>query len=158
MSVEMVVVDLRGLGMFTHTGEVVRALQRYRDCYDPRTTSLMTFGGGSDPHAEPFRSGFIVNLEERAELVRRLEALEERERMLLVFWHVEGRPVTQIANALDWSRVHCYRVQRRALEKMLDPEYADAGTEDMCDSRRREALTGNTSGPYSLTCRTSRTA
>ena len=106
--------------MFVHPGDVVRALTRYRDAYDPRTTSLMAVGAGGDPHSEPFRAGFIRHFEERTELIRRLDRLEPRARALLLLWHVEGRPVTQIARMLEISRVHCYRVQRRALEAMLD--------------------------------------
>jgi DNA-directed RNA polymerase specialized sigma subunit len=79
----------------------------------------MSFGGPSDPHGEPFRRGFISNFEERAELSRRLDDLEERDRRLLMLWHMEGHPVARIARMLGISRVHCYRVQRRALEAML---------------------------------------
>ena len=52
--------------LFTHPAEVVRALRRYRDCYDPRSTSLMAFGGPPDPHAEPFRAGFLQGPQVRA--------------------------------------------------------------------------------------------
>ena len=112
--------------MFSTPSDIVRALRRYRDCYDPRTTSLMQFGGPSDPHGEPFAKGFIGNFEERAELARRLESLEERNRKLLVMWHVEGHPVARIARILGISRVHCYRLQSSALEQMVDGELAGA--------------------------------
>lgn len=78
----------------------------------------MQFGGASDPHGEPFRKGFISNFEERAELARRLSDLDERERRLLVLWHVEGHPVARIGRMLGISRVHCYRLQKIALEAM----------------------------------------
>lgn len=106
--------------MFKHPKEIVRALQRYRDCYDPRTTSLMVFGGSSDPHADPFRAGFITNFEERAVLLERLAELEDRSRRLLVLWHVAGHPVAHIARMLQISRVHCYRLADAALESMCD--------------------------------------
>ena len=113
--------------MFSTPSDIVRALRRYRDCYDPRTTSLMQFGGPSDPHSDPFRKGFIANLEERAELARRLEGLAERERKLLVLWHVEGHPVARIGRMLGISRVHCYRLQKLALEQMTARDEANAG-------------------------------
>jgi DNA-directed RNA polymerase specialized sigma24 family protein len=106
--------------LFTHPAEVVRALRRYRDCYDPQSTSLMAFGGPSDPHAEPFRAGFVSHFEERAELQRRLQELDERSQKLLILWHVAGHPVAHIARMLGVSRVHCYRLQHQALELMLD--------------------------------------
>lgn len=105
---------------FTHRLDVVRALKRMHDAYDPRTTSLMAVGGVSDPHSEPFRAGFISHFEERTEVARRLELLEPKERRLLVLWHVEGHAVTQIARKLGISRVHCYRLERKALDRMLD--------------------------------------
>jgi DNA-directed RNA polymerase specialized sigma24 family protein len=100
-------------------GEIVRALKRFRDCYDPRTTSVLSFTSHADPHGDPFRRGFISHFEERAELIRRLRLLDERERLLLLMWHTEGRPVTEIARLLGMSRVHAYRVQRKALDQML---------------------------------------
>jgi DNA-directed RNA polymerase specialized sigma24 family protein len=112
--------------MFTHSGEIVRALRRYRDCYDPASTSIMAAGsGGRDPHRDPFGRGFVAHFEERSELLRRLARLDERSRSLLVLWHVAGHPVAHIARALQISRVHCYRLEKRALEVMLGEQ--DAG-------------------------------
>lgn len=108
--------------MFLTAGDVIRALARFRDCYDPKTASLMLVGShAQDPHAEPFRAGFIARFDERAELLRRLATLDERARRLLVLWHVEAVPVAHIARRLGISRVHCYRVNRRALDAILDP-------------------------------------
>lgn len=109
--------------MFRQPGDVIRALTRFRDCYDPATASLMLVGSSpSDPHREPFRSGFISHFDERALLVRRLARLEERARRLLILWHVEAHPVTHIAKRLGVSRVHCYRLRSRALLDMLDDD------------------------------------
>ena len=105
--------------MFSDAHEIVRALERVRDYYDPRSTSIMTTGGASDPHAEPFRAGFISTLEERTEVVRRLGELDDRSRTLLVLWHIAGKPVTEIARTLKLSRMHCYRLRAAALNTML---------------------------------------
>ena len=107
--------------MFLTPGDVIRTLKRLRDPYDPRSSSLMLVGGASeDPHAEPFHRGFIDHFEERAELQRRLEALDERDRALLLLWYCEGRPVAHIARTIGISRVHCYRLGRRAIQALLD--------------------------------------
>lgn len=74
---------------------------------------------------EPFRPGFLSGIEERAEVVRRLRALEPRERLLLYLWYAEGRAVTEIAGRLGVSRVHCYRLRDRALAAL-----AAAGLDD----------------------------
>jgi DNA-directed RNA polymerase specialized sigma24 family protein len=112
--------------MFKQPADVVAALRRFRTYYDPKTASLLLVGrGGSDMDADPFRGGFLSTIEERHELLRRLGTLEPRARRLLVLWHVEGTPVASIARKLCMSRVHCYRVQRAALEKMIDPKVED---------------------------------
>lgn len=105
---------------FSHSGDVVRALQRCRDCFDPRTTSLMIVGDVKNPHRDPFGRGFISGFEERAEVQRRLARLDDRSRALMIMWHVFGYPVAQIARKLGLSRVHCYRLERAALEIMID--------------------------------------
>lgn len=83
--------------------------------------------GAWDPHAEPFGRGFLTGLDERSELARLLDALDPRERRLLVLWFVEGYPVSAIARALGISRVHCYRLKDRALRQMLEASTAKAG-------------------------------
>lgn len=107
--------------MFEEPGDVIRALVRFADCYDPKTASLMLVGAATkDPHGDPFGNGFIAHFDERAELLVRMQRVDERARTLLVMWYVQGRPVAHIARALGISRVHCYRVQRRALAAMID--------------------------------------
>lgn len=105
-------------GVLTTPDDVVRALVRFADVVDPRTGSLIVASSrGPDPEADPFRPGFLSGLEERDELVRRLERLDGRERRLLVLWYVLEWPVTSIARSLRVSRQHCYRLRRRALER-----------------------------------------
>jgi len=107
--------------MFDEPGDIIRALVRFADCYDPKSASLMLVGTVTkDPHGDPFGGGFIANFDERAELLERMKRVDERARTLLVMWYVQARPVARIARALGISRVHCYRVQRRALAAMID--------------------------------------
>lgn len=112
--------------MFIHPADVVNALRRFRTFYDPKTASILLVGrGGSAQDGDPFRGGFLSTIEERHELLRRLSTLDPRARTLLIMWHVEGVPVASIARTLRMSRVHCYRVQRAALDRMLDRPSGD---------------------------------
>jgi len=122
--------------VFTQPADVVAALRRFRTYYDPKTASFLLVGrGGSDPHSDPFRGDFLQTIDERHELLRRLATLEPRARRLLILWHVEGIPVASIARKLCMSRVHCYRVQRTALSKMLDPKQDEERTETVAAAR-----------------------
>jgi DNA-directed RNA polymerase specialized sigma24 family protein len=115
--------------------QVITALVRYHDVFDPRTTSVLTVSGGTrSVGGEPFRGQLIGGFEQRVELVRRLRRLSHRERALLYLWYVESLPVVKIAKRLGVSRVHCYRLRRRALEAMTlgggpeDPREAGSRT------------------------------
>jgi DNA-directed RNA polymerase specialized sigma24 family protein len=106
--------------LFRATGEIIAALREHGDVYDPKTCSVIQLGRSRSASQEPFRYGFIGTFDTRAELVRLLRILDARSRALLILWYHDGRPVTQVARALNISRVHCYRVRDQALEKMLD--------------------------------------
>jgi DNA-directed RNA polymerase specialized sigma24 family protein len=110
--------------MLDTTGDVIHALIRYEDVFDPRSGSLLIARSGGDTFAdEPFRGDLLTRIEERAELRRRLGALDARERELLCLWYVASWPVVRIARQIGVSRVHCYRLRNRALREMTrDPE------------------------------------
>jgi len=105
---------------FPDRSDLVRALARYGDEAGPRTGSVMFVGGAPPRSHDPFHPGVIAGMEERAELARRLRRLNERDRLLVFLWYVEGWSVPNIAAHLGISRVHCYRVRDRALGAMLD--------------------------------------
>ena len=108
---------------FTSYAQVIEGLQRLPGQYDPRTSSFLRVRrGGGDPHSSAFRPGFIANFEERAELIRRLRLLDERAQALLVLWFAEDTPVTRIAERLNISRGHCYRLRNQALRAMIDSD------------------------------------
>jgi sigma-70-like protein len=105
---------------FETTSEIISALRRARDFYDPVTTSLMIIRkNNGSRHDEPFRRGFLTTFEERAYLIGLFRVLEDREQTLLLLWFLGGVPVAQIARRLRMSRVHCYRIKERALHKLL---------------------------------------
>jgi hypothetical protein len=107
--------------------EVVRALTRYRDIFDPRSGSVIVAGRsqGCRSERDPFRGGFIGGIEERGELVRRLSLLDPRSRRVLCLWYIAALPVTHIARRVGLSRMHCYRLRNRALRRMIEDPSAD---------------------------------
>lgn len=108
--------------MLDRVHDVIRALARYREVFDPRTGSIVVTGQRGGYAGDGFRPGFVAGIEERAELVRRLRRLKSRERTLLYLWYVEGRPVVDIARRLSVSRMHCYRLAKRALFEMTEAD------------------------------------
>jgi DNA-directed RNA polymerase specialized sigma24 family protein len=107
--------------MFQTVGEVVGALKTFGDFYHPRTNSvLVANGNGRDPHADPFRRGFIDSLEVRTELLRRLASLDERDRTVVMLWYVSETPVREMTARLGISRATLYRLRDRALQHMTE--------------------------------------
>lgn len=107
--------------------EVIAALKRYREAFDPKTTSIiMCRKDGFDPLVEPFRAGFLSRIEEREELQRRMRmALTERERTLLWLWYIVDLPICRIAREVDISRRHCYRLRDKALSSLVNEADGD---------------------------------
>jgi DNA-directed RNA polymerase specialized sigma24 family protein len=108
-----------GHPILDETADVVHALLRYEDVFDPKSGSILVANGnraGFD--GEPFRGNLLMKVEERAELRRRLARLDERERELLCLWYIASWPAVKIARRLGISRVHCYRLRKRALDAM----------------------------------------
>ncbi|MGZ5289696.1 MAG: sigma factor-like helix-turn-helix DNA-binding protein [Actinomycetota bacterium] len=104
------------------TDDVIRALARFNDPTAARSTSLMMVPrhqrrGAGDAYG--FAS--LSWIEEHAELVRRLRGLDRREREMLLLCYTEDRSVAEVAELLGISRVHGYRLRRRALERMTSP-------------------------------------
>ena len=108
--------------MFGTVGDVVRGLRAFRDHYGARSSSVMHMTSTTtDVDADPFRRGYLDSLTMRSQLLRRLSALDERERAVLLLWYVSDQPVRAICERLGLSRSHCYRLRDRALGTMLDP-------------------------------------
>src|SRR5207302_9359122 len=75
--------------LFVTPAGVISMLRRYRDVFDPKTTSLLLVSRqGFDPSQGPFRAGFVSRLAEREELRRRMTCrLAARERRLPFLWY-----------------------------------------------------------------------
>jgi hypothetical protein len=113
--------------LFETPESVAHALKRYRDVFDPKTTSviLVLSRSGFEAPREPFRNGFVDKLDEREELRRRMvERLCQRERRLLYLWYVADLPPSRVARSLGISRMHCYRLRKEALLALSDEEPA----------------------------------
>ena len=112
--------------MFATPEGVAYVLKRYRDVFDPKTSSVIQASQGAfDPSLGPFRNGFIARLDEREELRRRMaERIEDRERRLLFLWYVADLPPAGVARTLGISRMHAYRLRKGALSALCDEEAA----------------------------------
>jgi len=106
--------------------EIIRALVRYMDIFDPRTSSLLVVGrGGRHFGADPFGQGFIAGMEERTELVRRLHRLHPRKRDVLCLTYMTSLAANEIAELVGVSRVHYFRLRRQALKEMVEDGVAE---------------------------------
>lgn len=116
------------ISLFATPEGVAYALKRYRDVFDPKTTSVIVVSREAfDPSQGPFRNGLIHRLDEREELRRRMaERLEERERRLLFLWYVADLRPARVAQSLGISRMHAYRLRKKALAALCDEDEAKA--------------------------------
>ena len=106
--------------LFRGRSEVVRALSRMYDRVETKSGSIVFVGRSTKRGGSPPGYGLLNDVEERARLVRGLQVLPERDRLLLFLWYVEEWPVVRIAEYLKLSRVHCYRLRDRALDRLTE--------------------------------------
>jgi DNA-directed RNA polymerase specialized sigma24 family protein len=106
--------------MLTTFASVERALVRYTDYLQPRTSSVTALGGGkgSGP-GDPFHPALLEGLEERSELARRMAWLDREEAVVLFRWYVEGAKPTVIAAGLGRSLRHVYRRRSSGIEAIV---------------------------------------
>lgn len=108
--------------MLSSPRDVVRCLVTYVDWWQPATSSILQVGAarrGGD-RSDGMRAGVIDTLDERSELRRRVDRLEERERKLLFLWYVTETPVVEIAREVGVSRRHCFRLRSRTIAKIVE--------------------------------------
>jgi DNA-directed RNA polymerase specialized sigma subunit len=105
--------------------DVIRALVRYVDWWQPRSASVYRIGGRRTTKGDGIPAGLLETLDERAELCRRMELLSERDRHLLFLWYVEQAVVEDIARTLRLSRRQCFRVRAKALRVLTDSGNAE---------------------------------
>jgi len=66
--------------------------------------------------------GFLDSIEIRKELMRRLNKLEEREKTILLLFYTFGKSINYIEQELCLSCRQCYRIKKKALEKIINFE------------------------------------
>lgn len=109
--------------MLATAREIRRAIARLEDFYDPTTGSIVIIAetrGKDSYRQEPFKAGFLDTLDERHEIARRLELVDERKRQILLLWHLETLPKDEIAQRVGVSRMHVYRLHGQAIQEIID--------------------------------------
>lgn len=100
--------------------DVIRCLVTYTDWWQPDTTSVLQVAVSRTTDHDGLRPGLLETLDDRAEICRRMEHLEGRDRRLLFLWYVEQQPTENIAQAIGISRRQCFRRKARAIKALVD--------------------------------------
>jgi DNA-directed RNA polymerase specialized sigma subunit len=101
--------------------QVITCLVTYTDWWQPSTTSVLQVRRTERrERSEGFQAEVLDTLDERAELCRRMQHLEERDRHLLYLWYVEQAAVEDIARSARLSRRQCFRRRARAVGRLVD--------------------------------------
>ncbi len=108
--------------MLQSAREVIRTLVTYTDWWQPSSTSVLQVGVArrSNDLAEGFRPGLLDTLDERTELSRRMQSVEERDRYLLFLWYVQQLEVADIARRVGLSRRQCFRRRTKTIRSLVD--------------------------------------
>jgi len=118
---------MSGVSVLSSRTDIVRCLVTYTDWWQPATSSVYHVTGTRDRDlGDGLRPGLLDHLDERAELCRRMEQVEERDRHLLVLWYVEQLPVDEIAPILGISRRQCFRRRSQTLRSIAEADEWDA--------------------------------
>ena len=81
---------------FPETADVIRALVRFTDWWQPQTGSILQVAGArrAAGFGDGIADGLLDTLDERAELAYRVrERLDDTDRTLLYLWYVRELPV-----------------------------------------------------------------
>ena len=102
--------------------DVIRGLVTYTDWWQPGSTSVIQVGPARRTQGthDGMPPGLLDRLDERAELCRRMQSVEERDRRLLFLWYVQQLPVEDISHALGISRRQCFRRRGGAIRKLVE--------------------------------------
>lgn len=108
--------------MLDSPSEVIRALLRYTDWWQPATASILQIGAArrSRDFSDGIPSGLLSTLDERTELCRRMHALTDPDRSVLILWYVKQLSAQDIAKALHVSRRQVFRRRARAVRELVE--------------------------------------
>jgi len=107
--------------MLDTPGEVVNTLKTLNDYYYLKSNFIIYPKSNKTDirDREPFRPGFLSSIDERKELIRRLNKLEERGKTILLLFYTFGKPMDYIEHKLHLSCRHCYRIKKKALQNII---------------------------------------
>jgi DNA-directed RNA polymerase specialized sigma24 family protein len=101
---------------------VITSLLRYTDWWQPLSASVLQVGGArrSSGVSDGIPSGLLATLDERTELCRRMQAVDDQDRMVLVLWYVKQLAAKDIGRAMHLSRRHVFRRRASAIRKLVE--------------------------------------
>jgi DNA-directed RNA polymerase specialized sigma subunit len=104
------------------TRDVVRCLVTYPDWWQPSSASILLVGGARRDKnlRDGLNPGVVETLEERTELSRRMQSIDEADRHLLFLWYVEQLHVDDVAKRLGISRRQCFRRKARSIKSIIE--------------------------------------
>ena len=110
--------------MFADVSDVVRALIRFTDWWQPITSSILQVGGArrSSGYSDGIRDGLLDTMDERSELSRRVRKLDDRDRRILFLWYVKELPAHEVAREVGISRRQCFRRRSASLRALVDED------------------------------------
>ena len=112
---------MSGRSLLESGTEVIRALLRYTDWWQPATSSVLQVGKTGRGYAsDGLPAGLLRTLDERAELCRRMQQVSDRDRQVLFLWYVRQASVEEIAAELRISRRQCFRRRSTAIRKIVE--------------------------------------
>lgn len=108
---------------FPESADVIRALVRFTDWWQPQTGSILQVGaarrGGG--FGDGIAEGLLDTIDERTELTRRVrERLDDLDRRVLYLWYVRELPVREISQQVRVSRRTCFRRRSAAVLALID--------------------------------------
>ncbi|MEO8424611.1 MAG: hypothetical protein ABI595_11975 [Actinomycetota bacterium] len=116
--------------MLSSSNQVVWALITYTDWWQPNTASVYQVGNRRETFAsDGIRGGLLDTLPERDELCRRMQRIQEKDRLLLFLWYLRQLPAHEVAKELHISRRQCFRRRAAVIRRIVelgDPSFMAA--------------------------------
>ena len=108
--------------MLSSPRQVVWALVTYTDWCHPWGASVLQAGAARrhSTHSDGIPSGVLDTLDERTELCRRMQFVDEKDRHLLFLWYVRQLTAQEIARELGMSRRQCFRRRAQAVRRVVE--------------------------------------
>ena len=86
--------------MLDTPGEVINTLKTLNDYYCLKSNFIIYPKSNKSDirNREPFRPGFLSSIDERKELIRRLDKLNKREKTILLLFYTFAKPMDYIVS------------------------------------------------------------